>query len=140
MDLSFIDSYQESTPPEAKEAQSSEIKDLINVAENIPLLHWNYNNVDVPDTGEKLGLITQALLKVPGLASMVSTDENGIQNYDSGLLAGAALSLVAALARHVLNIDLREDYADESRTNVEPEGEQGNEPTADNTSEEAIVE
>lgn len=113
MDFSFIDSYQEETPPTATEAQTEGYRKLVEVAQNIPLLDWRYNGVDVPDTGEKIGIITQSLLKVPGLASMVSTDENGVQSYDSALLAGAALGLVAELARVVLNVKLREDYADE---------------------------
>lgn len=113
MDFSFIDSWQEETPPTATEAQTEGYKKLVEVAQNIPLLDWRYNGVDVPDTGEKIGIITQSLLKVPGLASMVSTDENGVQSYDAALLAGAALGLVAELARVVLNVKLRDDYADE---------------------------
>ncbi|MBQ2204673.1 MAG: hypothetical protein II411_02110, partial [Lachnospiraceae bacterium] len=64
----------------------------------------------------------------PGLASMVSTDENGVQSYDSALLAGAALGLVAELARVVLNIKLREDYADDNGQNIP-----GQIPEADTT-------
>lgn len=114
MDFSFIDSYQEETPPTATEAQTDGYRKLVEVAQNIPLLDWRYNGVDVPDTGEKIGIITQSLQHVPGLASMVNTDENGIQSYDAALLAGAALGLVAELARVVLNIQLRPDYAEEN--------------------------
>lgn len=117
MDFSFIDSYQEETPPTATEAQTDGYRKLVEVAQNIPLLDWRYNGVDVPDTGEKIGIITQSLQHVPGLASMVNTDENGVQSYDAALLAGAALGLVAELARVVLNVKLREDYAEENVNN-----------------------
>lgn len=118
MDFSWVDSYQEETPPTANEAQTEGYKKLVEVAQNVPLLDWRYNGVDVPDTGEKIGIITQSLLKVPGLASMVSTDENGVQSYDSALLAGAALGLVAELARVVLNVPLSENYAQEPGENI----------------------
>ena len=122
MDWSFIDSYyQEETPPTATEAQTEGYKKLVEVAQNIPLLDWRYNGVDVPDTGEKIGIITQSLQHVPGLASMVNTDENGVQSYDAALLAGAALGLVAELARVVLNVKLREDYADDTGSNMDEE-------------------
>lgn len=122
MDFSFVDKYQEATPPTAIDAQNEGYQKLVEVAQNVPLLTWNYNGVDVPDTGTKIGIITQALKKVDGLASMVSTDENGVENYDAALLAGAALGLVAELARVVLNIKLREDYAsDDTRTNISQE-------------------
>lgn len=113
MDFSFIDSYQEETPPTATEAQDNERLILTELAQNIPCLEWNYNGVDVPDTGTKLGLITQSLKRVPSLASMVNTDENGVQSYDAALLAGAALAAVSALARVVLNVPLSENYAQE---------------------------
>ena len=61
--------------------------------------------------------MTQALLKVPGLASAVITDENGVQNFDARFVAAAALSLVAALARKVLDIKLSEDYANDIGVN-----------------------
>ena len=112
MDFSFIDSYQEETPPTATEAQTEGYRKLVEVAQNIPLLDWRYNGVDVPDTGEKIGIITQSLQHVPGLASMVNTDENGVQSYDAALLG-----LVAELARVVLNIQLRPDYAEENVNN-----------------------
>ena len=114
MDFNYIDEYMnkpEDVPPTATEAQDAEKLLLTQIAQNIPFLEWNYNGVDVPDTGTKLGLITQSLKRVPGLASMVGTDENGIQNYNSGLLAGAALAAVAALAREVMGIKLSENYA-----------------------------
>jgi hypothetical protein len=129
MDFSFIDNYQE-TPPTANEAQVSELNDLVNLAQNIPCLHWEYDNVNVPSNGDQLGFITQALKKMPGLASAVSVDENGVENFDSRFVAAAALSLCAALARKVLDIKLREDYADD---NLVSEHQQPVESTETNT-------
>ena len=118
MDFSFLDNSQEETPPDAITAQNSERLILTELAQNIPCLEWNYNGVDVPDTGTKLGLITQSLKRVLSLASMVNTDENGVENYDAALLAGAALAAVSALARVVLNIPLSENYAQEPGENI----------------------
>ncbi len=116
MDFSYFDYTDEEVPatPTSQEAQVKGFQKLVEVAQNIPLLEWRYNDVDVPDTGDKIGIITQSLKNVPGLASMVQENENGIQSYDSSLLAGAALGLVAELARYVLGVKLREDYAREN--------------------------
>lgn len=126
MNFDFIEKYKEpqAEPPTATEAQTSELNDLVNLAQNIPCLHWEYNDVDVPSNGDQLGFVTQALKKMPGLESAVSVDENGIENFDSRFVAAAALSLCAALARKVLDIKLREDYADESRTDMGTVSEQ----------------
>ena len=120
MDFSFLEDYMHAPvdePPTATQAQDAEINDLVNVAKYIPALHWEYDpSKGGPESnGDQLGFITQALLKVPGLASAVSVDENGIQTYDSRFVAAAALSLVAALARKVLDIKLSEDYADDTK-------------------------
>ena len=116
MDFSFIDSYQEETPPDAITAQNSEMNDLVSVAQYIPCLHWEYDPTKggPESNGDQLGFITQSLRKVPGLASAVSVDENGVETFDSRFVAAAALSLVAALARKVLDIQLSKDYAEEN--------------------------
>lgn len=122
MDFSFIDSYQEETPPDAITAQNSEMNDLVSVAQYVPCLHWEYDPTKggPESNGDQLGFVTQALKKVPGLASAVSVDENGVETFDSRFVAAAALSLVAALARKVLDIRLSEDYAeDDTRTNLD---------------------
>lgn len=123
MDFSFIDSYQEETPPDAITAQNNEMNDLVSVAQYIPCLHWEYDPAKggPESNGDQLGFVTQALKKVPGLASAVSVDENGVETFDSRFVAAAALSLVAALARKVLDIKLSEDYADDTRTNISEE-------------------
>ncbi len=113
MDFSFIDNYQEEAPS-ADIAMQSEDADLIAIAKNIPALHWMYDpEKGGPDDGQAdhLGIITQSLSRVPGLASAVSTDpETGIESFDSRHVAAAALALVAALARKTLNIRLEDNY------------------------------
>ena len=113
MDFSFIDNYQEEAPS-ADVAQAEELDKLIAVAKYIPLLEWVYDpNKGGPDDNgaTHLGFVTQALKKVPGLDYAVSTDpETGIESFDSRMVAAAALSLVAALARKTLNIRLEDDY------------------------------
>lgn len=119
MDWSFVDSYKEETPPDAITAQNNEMNDLVSVAQYIPCLHWEYDPTKggPESNGDQLGFVTQALKKVPGLASAVSVDENGVETFDSRFVAAAALSLVAALARKVLDIRLSEDYAEENVNN-----------------------
>ena len=123
MDWSFVDSYKEETPPDAITAQNNEMNDLVSVAQYIPCLHWEYDPTKggPESNGDQLGFVTQALKKVPGLASAVSVDENGVETFDSRFVAAAALSLVAALARKVLDIKLSEDYADDTGSNISEE-------------------
>ena len=123
MDWSFIDSYKEETPPDAITAQNNEMNDLVSVAQYIPCLHWEYDPTKggPESNGDQLGFVTQALKKVPGLASAVSVDGNGVETFDSRFVAAAALSLVAALARKVLDIKLSEDYADDTGSNISEE-------------------
>ena len=123
MDWSFVDSYKEETPPDAITAQNNEMNDLVSVAQYVPCLHWEYDPTKggPESNGDQLGFVTQALKKVPGLASAVSVDENGVETFDSRFVAAAALSLVAALARKVLDIKLSEDYADDTGSNISEE-------------------
>lgn len=116
MDFSFIDNYQEEAPS-ADVAMQLEDADLIAIAKNIPALHWEYDpEKGGPNDGQvdHLGIITQSLTRVPGLASAVNKDpETGIESFDSRHVAAAALALVAALARKVYNVKLDENYAKE---------------------------
>lgn len=113
MDFSFIDNYNDTTP-DSITAQNAEMEDLVKVAQYVPCLHWEYDpSKGIESNGDQLGFVTQAVKKVPGLASAITTDENGIESFDSRYIAAASLSLVAALARHVLGIKLSEDYASE---------------------------
>lgn len=115
MDFSFIENYNDTTP-DSVTAQNAEMEDLIKVAQYVPCLHWEYDpSKGGPESnGDQLGFVTQAVKKVPGLASAITVDENGIESFDSRYIAAASLSLVAALARHVLGIKLSEDYAEET--------------------------
>lgn len=148
MDFSFISSYQEpqqDLPPTASVAQDEEITDLVNVAKYVPCIHWEYDpEKGGPESnGDQLGFVTQALQKVPGLASAVTLDENGVQTFDSRFVAAAALSLVAALARKVLNIDLSENYANDVGNELGSVGKQeddtGTATTATNTATTASI-
>lgn len=115
MDFSFVEQLKDDIPP-AEIAEKEEIQDLIAVAKYVPLLKWVYDPAKGgPEDNNKmhLGFITQALKKVPGLDSAVSVDENGVERFDSNMVAAASLSLVAALARKVLGINLEEDYGAE---------------------------
>lgn len=107
-----FDFFEENTPT-ADIAETTELQDLLAVAKYIPCLKWQYdpNKIQGMDTETHLGIITQALKKVPGLASAVKVDENGVESFDIGYVAGAALALVAALARKTLGIELDEEYA-----------------------------
>ena len=144
MDFGFIDSYQEpqqDLPPIASVAQDEEITDLVNVAKYIPCIHWEYDpSKGGPESnGDQLGFVTQALLKVPGLASAVTLDENGVQTFDSRFVAAAALSLVAALARKVLNIDLSENYANDVGNELGSVSQQENDTTANTSATTASI-
>lgn len=99
MDFSFFEEVEDISPEAQKE---NELFMLQEIARKIGCYNWNYDNENVPDNGEHVGFITQDLLKVPGLADAVHTDENGIQVFDSRYISAAALALVAALARIVL--------------------------------------
>lgn len=116
MDLGFFDNIQEEVPS-ADVAQAEELDKLIAVAKYIPLLEWVYDpSKGGPDDNgaTHLGFVTQALKKVPGLASAVTTNpDTGIEEFDSRYVAAAALSLVAALARKTLNIRLEDNYGTE---------------------------
>lgn len=120
MDFSFFEDYKEEVPS-ADIAMQLEDADLIAIAKNIPALHWVYDpEKGGPDDNQvdHLGIITQSLTRVPGLASAVNKDpESGIESFDSRHVAAAALALVAALARKVYNIKLDENYAKEVPTN-----------------------
>lgn len=144
MDFDFFDSYQEpqqDLPPTASVAQDEEITDLVNVAKYIPCIHWEYDpSKGGPESnGDQLGFVTQALLKVPGLASAVTLDENGVQTFDSRFVAAAALSLIAALARKVLNIDLSENYANDIGNELGAVSKQENGSTATNPATAASI-
>lgn len=116
MDISYFDNYQDEVPS-ADIAMQSEDADLIAIAKNIPALHWVYDpEKGGPDDNgvDHLGIITQSLTRVPGLASSVSKDpETGSESFDSRHIAAAALALVAALARKVYGIKLDDNYAEE---------------------------
>lgn len=118
----------EPLPPTNEVQLKQEVEMLKDLASNVGLYDYNYTNEAVKDptlptdSEEHIGVMAQQLLKVPGLASAVSTttDENGNETYvvDGVKVALASLGYIAALTKIVL--DMRGiDYANSSSDNVE---------------------
>lgn len=132
----------EPLPPTNEVQLKQEVEMLKDLASNVGLYDYNYTNEAVEDptlptdSEEHIGIMAQQLLKVPGLASAVSTttDENGNETYvvDGVKVALASLGYIAALTKIVL--DMRGiDYANSSSDNVEPvqnEGDTGVQTTS----------
>lgn len=132
----------EPLPPTNEVQLKQEVEMLKDLASNVGLYDYNYTNEAIEDptlptdSEEHIGIMAQQLLKVPGLASAVSTttDENGNETYvvDGVKVALASLGYIAALTKIVL--DMRGiDYANSSSDNVEPvqnEGDPGVQTTS----------
>ena len=132
----------EPLPPTNEVQLKQEVEMLKDLASNVGLYDYNYTDEAVEDptlptdSEEHIGIMAQQLLKVPGLASAVSTttDENGNKTYvvDGVKVALASLGYIAALTKIVL--DMRGiDYANSSSDNVEPvqnEGDTGVQTTS----------
>ena len=132
----------EPLPPTNEVQLKQEVEMLKDLASNVGLYDYNYTDEAVkdptlPTDGEEhIGIMAQQLLKVPGLASAVSTttDENGNETYvvDGVKVALASLGYIAALTKIVL--DMRGiEYANSSSDNVEPvqnEGDTGVQTTS----------
>lgn len=125
----------EPLPPTNEVQLKQEVEMLKDLASNVGLYDYNYTDEAVEDptlptdNEEHIGIMAQQLLKVPGLASAVSTttDENGNETYvvDGVKVALASLGYIAALTKIVL--DMRGiDYANSSSDNVEPVQNEGN--------------
>ena len=124
----------EPLPPTNEVQLKQEVEMLKDLASNVGLYDYNYTDEAVEDptlptdNEEHIGIMAQQLLKVPGLASAVSTttDENGNETYvvDGVKVALASLGYIAALTKIVL--DMRGiDYANSSSDNVEPVQNEG---------------
>lgn len=124
----------EPLPPTNEVQLKQEVEMLKDLASNVGLYDYNYTNEAIEDptlptdSEEHIGIMAQQLLKVPGLASAVSTttDENGEETYvvDGVKVALASLGYIAALTKIVL--DMRGiDYANSSSDNVEPVQNEG---------------
>ena len=118
----------EPLPPTNEVQLKQEVEMLKDLASNVGLYDYNYTDEAVedptlPTDGEEhIGIMAQQLLKVPGLASAVSTttDGEGNETYvvDGVKVALASLGYIAALTKIVL--DMRGiDYANSSSDNVE---------------------
>lgn len=109
LDLSFLDEI--NTPAEevvtsdnppaigSPDQKAEELMQLKDLAEFVGSFKWQYDN----DNEIHDGIVTQDLLKVPGLKDAVKIDEaTGLQTVDTKFLSLAAIGYIAALARIVL--------------------------------------
>ena len=102
MDFSFLDTANIVDNPNqinSNQQELDELAKLADIADKIGSYTYMYKGTDELHDG----VVAQELLQVPGLASAVKTDENGILTVDTRHVALATLGYVAALARVVLN-------------------------------------
>lgn len=88
-----------------KEYKETELKAISDLAQGIGLYEWKYEPGVTGEQELHLGPIAQDLLRVPGLASAVHKDANGVVTIDSKFVALATLSYVATLARILSGIE-----------------------------------
>ena len=84
-----------------------EMLQLNEIADKLGCYRWDYKedfaDTHGTDTQDHIGPVAQQLLKIPGLAGAVIQAEDGTLAVNTNYAALAALGLVAALARLVLN-------------------------------------
>ena len=84
-----------------------EMLQLNEIADKFGCYRWDskddFADTPGPDTQDHIGPVAQQLLKIPGLAGAVIQAEDGTLAVNTNYAALAALGLVAALARLVLN-------------------------------------
>lgn len=98
-----------------------EMLQLKDIADKIGSYRWNYKEdfSKAPDNNEHIGIVAQQLLQVPGLEAAVSQDpETGVLTVDTQYVALAALGLVSALARFILNNNKETEYGTNSTSNI----------------------
>lgn len=112
MEFNYFDEYTTDDTEAPAVNEPSQIRDemsqLYDIANKIGSYRWNYKEdfSEAPDNNEHLGIVAQQLLQVPGLEAAVSEDPNtGVLKVDTQYVALAALGLIAALTRYVLNIN-----------------------------------
>ena len=109
-DWSYFDIRQEdSGAPSISDPRQirDEMLQLNEIADKLGCYRWDYKE-DFADThgvdkNDHIGPVAQQLLKIPGLAGAVIQAEDGTLAVNTNYAALAALGLVAALARLVLN-------------------------------------
>lgn len=110
MNFDYFDNMLSSNAPsiDSPEQIRDEMSQLKDIADKIGSYRWNYKEDfnAAPDNEEHIGIVAQQLLQVPGLEAAVNQDPNtGVLTVDTQYVALAALGLVSALARYVLNND-----------------------------------
>lgn len=149
MDFSYFDKDGQAPDINDPNQIADEMAQLIAIAKNIGSYRWNYQEdfMKAPDNKEHIGIVAQQLLQVPGLEAAVSQDENGTLVVDTNYLALAAMGLVAALTRLVLdnngvdyngtaNQELPAELPNSEATDsVSTETSSGAEPSGSGTSE-----
>ena len=110
MEFNYFDEYTTDEAPAINDPVQirDEMSQLYDIANRIGSYRWNYKEDfnAAPDNNEHLGIVAQQLLQVPGLEAAVSEDPNtGVLKVDTQYVALAALGLIAALTRYVLNIN-----------------------------------
>lgn len=93
--INFLASPKEIEP---NQQEVDELEKLKTIAKEIGSYSYVYNGTDELHDG----IVAQELLKVPGLASAVHTDENGLLTVDTKFVALATLGYVSTLARLIL--------------------------------------
>lgn len=106
IDTNWLD--QQPLPVTDSIQQNSELEMLKELANKVGCYSYEYKPEFQQDSGanaeENIGIMAQDLLKIPGLASSVITNEDGSLAVDGNRLALSALGYVAALARHILGV------------------------------------
>lgn len=109
MDLSYFGIEDEAPAVNDPNQIRDEMSQLYNVANKIGSYNWSYKEdfSKAPDNEDHMGIVAQQLLQVPGLEAAVSEDPStGKLIVNTNYVACAALGLVAALARVVLNTNI----------------------------------
>lgn len=101
MNFDFLDQAITDNPPElgSPEQLNEELLQLQELASKVGSYKWQYDG----DENVHDGIVTQDLLKVPGLKDAVQVDpDTGLQSVDANFLSLATLGYVAALTRLVM--------------------------------------
>lgn len=107
MNFDFIDSAMTDNPPMlgSSDQLQEELLQLQEIANNVGSYKWSYDG----DNEVHDGIITQDLLKVPGLKDAVHIAEDGTQTVDTNFLSLAAIGYIAALTRLVLHKEAKDE-------------------------------
>lgn len=108
MDFNYFNEETEAVPSiNSPEQIQDEMSQLREIADKLGSYRWTYKDDFAAnkgiDTNEHFGPVAQQLLEIPGLSGAVMQGPDGTLQVNTNYAALAALGLVAALARIVLN-------------------------------------